>query len=62
MLRRVGLAPRAIEAASGLLIIELRRRRMSQARVPRSVSVSDSTASRVLARAELSKHSDGRAP
>lgn len=51
-------SPRAIEPAKALLIVELRRRRMTQARIAASVGVSDSTVSRVLARAGLSKLSD----
>jgi transposase-like protein len=51
-------SPRAIEPAKALLIVELRRRRMTQARIALSVGVSDSTVSRVLARAGLSKLSD----
>ena len=51
-------SPRAIEPAKALLIVELRRRRMTQARIASSVGVSESTVSRVLARAGLSKLSD----
>ena len=51
-------SPRAIEPARALLIVELRRRRMTQARIARSVGVSESTVSRVLARAGLSRLSD----
>ena len=51
-------SPRAIEPAKALLIVELRRRRMIQSRIARSVGVSASTVSRVLARAGLSKLSD----
>lgn len=51
-------SPRAIEPAKALLIVELRRRRMLQARIAQSVGVSASTVSRVLARAGLSKLSD----
>jgi len=51
-------SPRAIEPCKALLIAELRRRRMTQARIARSVGVSESTISRVLARAGLSKLSD----
>jgi hypothetical protein len=46
-------SPRAIDPAKALLIFELRRRRMIQARIARSVGVSASTVSRVLARAAL---------
>ncbi len=55
---RPALSPRAIEPAKALLVVELRRRRMTQARIARSVGVSESTVSRVLARAGLSKLSD----
>ncbi|WP_298429225.1 IS481 family transposase [Ottowia sp.] len=51
-------SPRAIDPAKALLIVELRRRRMLQARIASSVGVSASTVSRVLARAGLSKLSD----
>ena len=51
-------SPRAIDAGRALLIVELRRRRMTQARIARSVGVSESTVSRVLARAGLSRLSD----
>ena len=51
-------SPRAIDPAKALLIVELRRRRMIQSRIARSVGVSASTVSRVLARAGLSKLSD----
>jgi transposase InsO family protein len=51
-------SPRAIDPAKALLIVELRRRRMLQARIAHSVGVSASTVSRVLARAGLSKLSD----
>jgi transposase InsO family protein len=55
---RPARSPRAIDPAKALLIVELRRRRMTQARIARSVGVSESTVSRVLARAGLSKLSD----
>lgn len=51
-------SPRAIDPAKALLIVELRCRRMIQARIASSVGVSASTVSRVLARAGLSKLSD----
>jgi transposase InsO family protein len=51
-------SPAAIEPAKALLIVELRKRRMLQARIANSVGVSASTVSRVLARAGLSKLSD----
>ena len=51
-------SPRAIAPATALLIVELRQRRMLQARIARSVGVSEATVSRVLARAGMSKLSD----
>ena len=51
-------SPRALGPAKALLIVELRRRRMVQARIARSVGVSESSVSRVLARAGLSRLSD----
>jgi len=42
-------SPRTIDAGKALLIVELRKRRMLQARIARSVGVSESTVSRVLA-------------
>lgn len=51
-------SPRSIEPGKALLIVELRQRRMLQARIARSVGVSEATVSRVLKRAGLSKLSD----
>ena len=51
-------SPRSIEPGKALLIVELRRRVMLQAQIARSVGVSESTVSRVLARADLSKLSE----
>jgi transposase InsO family protein len=51
-------SPRAIGPGKALLIVELRQRRMLQARIAHSVGVSAATVSRVLARAGLSKLSD----
>ena len=51
-------SPRAIAPTTALLIVELRQRRMLQARIARSVGVSEATVSRVLARAGMSKLSD----
>lgn len=51
-------SPKAINAGKPLLIVELRKRRMLRARIARSVGVSKSTVSRVLARAGISKLSD----
>ena len=53
-------SPRSIDPGKALLIVELRRRCMLQAHIARSVGVSESTVSRVLARAGLSKLSDLR--
>ncbi len=55
---RPARSPAAIAPAKALLIVELRQRRMLQARIAASVGVSASTVSRVLARAGLSKLSD----
>jgi len=55
---RPARSPRAIAPAKALLIVELRKRRMTQSRIARSVGVSESTVSRVLSRAGLSKLSD----
>jgi len=51
-------SPRAIDSGKALLILELRKRRMLQSRIARSVGVSASTVSRVLTRAGMSKLSD----
>jgi transposase InsO family protein len=51
-------SPKAIEPGKALLIVELRKRRMIQSRIAKSVGVSESTVSRVLSRAGLSKLSD----
>ena len=51
-------SPRATDPAKALLIVELRKRRMTQARIATSVGVSKATVSRVLARAGMSKLSD----
>jgi hypothetical protein len=51
-------SPGAIDSAKALLILELRRRRMLQSRIARSVGVSESKVNRVLARAGLSRLSD----
>jgi transposase InsO family protein len=55
---RPARSPRAIDASKALLILELRKRRMLQSTIARSVGVSESTVSRVLTRAGLSKLSD----
>lgn len=51
-------SPGSIELPTALAIVELRRRRLLQARIAASLGVSVSTVSRVLARAGLSKLSD----
>jgi transposase InsO family protein len=48
-------SPRTIAPEKALAIVELRRRRLTQARIAASVGVSSSTVSRVLARAGLSR-------
>ena len=55
---RPARSPKAIEPGKALLIVELRKRRMIQSRIARTAGVSESTVSRVLARAGLSKLSD----
>jgi len=52
------VSPRAIAAKTVVGIVELRRRRLTQARIARSAGVSPSTVSRVLARAGLSRLAD----
>ena len=47
-------SPRAIEPAKALAVIELRHKRLTQARIAVALGVSKSTVSRVLARAGLS--------
>ncbi|HZN47481.1 MAG TPA: IS481 family transposase, partial [Ramlibacter sp.] len=51
-------SPRTISAAKALSIVELRRRRCTQARIAVEIGVSKSTVGRVLARAGLSKLRD----
>src|SRR5690606_13214307 len=52
---RPALSPRSIAPAKALAIIELRRRRLTQARIAIDLGLSKSTVGRVLARAGLSK-------
>jgi len=52
------LSPRAIAPAKALAIVELRRHRLTQARIAASLGVSKSTVGRVLARAGLSHLKD----
>ena len=51
-------SPRTIAPATALAIVELRRRRLTQARIAASVGVSETTVSRVLRRAGLSRWCD----
>jgi transposase InsO family protein len=55
---RPRLSPRAIAPAKALAIVELRRHRLTQARIAGSLGVSKSTVGRVLARAGLSHLKD----
>jgi len=55
---RPAVSPRSIAPAKALAITELRRRRLTQARIAAYLGVSKSTVGRVLARAGLSKLSD----
>ena len=55
---RPARSPRAIDPGKALLIVELRQRSQLQARIAKTVGVSESTVSRVLARACLSQLSD----
>lgn len=50
--------PRSISTTKALAIVELRRRRLIQARIAASIEVSKSTVGRVLARAGLSRLKD----
>jgi len=52
------LSPRQIEPGKALAIVELRRKRLTQARIAEALGVSKSTVSRVLTRMRLSKLSD----
>ena len=55
---RPKLSPRKIKPEKALAIIELRRRRLTQARIAASLALSKSTVGRVLKRAGLSRLSD----
>ena len=55
---RPAFSPRAISASKALAIVELRGRRLTQARIAASLGISESTVSRVLARAGLSRLAD----
>ncbi|ETH45064.1 transposase, IS481 family [Bordetella pertussis H939] len=56
--RRARRSPRAIAPAKALAIVELRRKRLTQARIAQALGVSASPVSRVLARAGLSHLAD----
>lgn len=51
-------SPKAIAPAKAMAIVELRRKRLTQARIAQALGVSASTVSRVLARAGLSRLAD----
>jgi transposase InsO family protein len=55
---RPRVSPRAIPPERALVVVELRRRRLTQAHIARSLGLSESTVSRVLRRAGLSRWSD----
>jgi len=55
---RPARSPRSIAASKALAIVELRRRRLTQARIAQALGVSASTVSRVLGRCGLSKLRD----
>lgn len=55
---RPARSPRSVSPVTALAIVELRRRRLTQARIALSLGVSKSTVSRVLARAGLSRLRD----
>lgn len=52
------VSPRALEESKALTIVELRKKRMTQARIAQYLSVSKATVSRVLSRAGLAHLSD----
>ena len=55
---RPAVSPRAIAPAKAVAIVELRRKRLTQARIASALGISASTVSRVLARAGLSRLRD----
>jgi transposase InsO family protein len=55
---RPRVSPRAIPPERALVVVELRRRRLTQAHIARSLGLSESTVSRVLRRAGLSRWRD----
>lgn len=55
---RPGRSPRAIAPSQAAAIVELRRRRLTQARIAQALGVSKSTVGRILSRAGLSRLRD----
>jgi transposase InsO family protein len=55
---RPRVSPRAIPPERALVVVELRRRRLTQAHIARSLGLSESTVSRVLRKAGLSRWRD----
>lgn len=55
---RPKVSPKSISPAKALAIVELRRRRLTQARIAKAIGVSKSTVGRVLKRAGLSRLRD----
>jgi transposase InsO family protein len=55
---RPACSPRSIEASKALAIVELRRKRLTHARIAQALGVSRSTVSRVLARCGMSRLAD----
>jgi transposase InsO family protein len=55
---RPRVSPRAIASERALVVVELRRRRLTQAHIARDLGLSESTVSRVLRRAGLSRWRD----
>jgi transposase InsO family protein len=55
---RPQMSPRAIAPTTAVVIVELRRRFLTHARIAQTLGVSNSTVSRVLARAGLSRWAD----
>lgn len=55
---RPAVSPRAIDPAKALAVVELRHKRLTQARIAAALGISKSTVGRVLARAGLSRLAD----
>src|SRR3954470_1580800 len=55
---RPACSPRSIDAGKALAILELRRKRLTHARIAVALGVSKSTVGRVLARAGMSRLAD----